>query len=138
MSALREAIRDGNLAWESSVLAAHHRLAHTPLTDHLGHVREDWSQAHTDFHRALLSGGRSTTLIKIADNLRDRSDLYIHWSRELAHDDGRDAASEHQEIADSTVARDADGATEALSRHIARTTDALGRYAESKADAAAE
>lgn len=133
--ALRESIADGDLAWESSVLAAHHRLQRTPMTDD-GHITALWAQAHRDFHHVLLAGGRSTRLTGIADSLRDCSDLYIHWSRELARDDRRDVAAEHQEIADLTLARDADGAAEALAQHIERTTIALVRYAEAREDLA--
>lgn len=135
-TALRESIADGDLAWESSVLAAHHRLQRTPMTDD-GHINALWAQAHRDFHHVLLAGGRSTRLTGIADSLRDCSDLYIHWSRELARDDRRDVAAEHQEIADLTLARDADGAAAALAQHIERTTAALVRYAEAREDLSA-
>ena len=127
-TALRESIADGDLGWESSVLAAHHRLSRTPMMGTDGHLTEDWAQVHVEFHHVLLAGGRSSRLIAAAANLRDCSDLYIHWSRELAHDDHRDAAAEHREIAEFTVARDADRAAEALGRHIERTTAALIEY----------
>lgn len=127
-AALRESIADGDLAWESRVLAAHHRLRHTPATTADGHVSVDWSEAHRHFHHVLLAGGTSSRLTAIADSLRDCSDLYIHWSRELAHDDHRDVAAEHNEIAELTLARDADRAAGALAAHIERTTEALVRY----------
>ncbi|WP_416957776.1 GntR family transcriptional regulator [Nocardioides sp. T5] len=129
MMALRESIADGDLSWESSVLAAHHRLNRTTMTTSEGHVSDEWADAHAEFHHVLLSGGRSSRLTNIADNLRDCSSLYIHWSRELADDTGRDVAAEHREIADLTLARDADAAADALGRHIERTTQALVTYA---------
>ena len=97
-----------------------------------GHVTDEWADAHADFHHVLLAGGRSSRLTTIADNLRDCSNLYLHWSRELADDTRRDVAAEHQEIADLTLARDADGAAEALGRHISRTTQALVDYAKDR------
>ncbi|MCD4525014.1 GntR family transcriptional regulator [Nocardioides sp. cx-173] len=130
--ALRESIADGDLAWESSVLAAHHRLQRTPMTNDDGHAAALWVQAHRDFHHVLLAGGRSARLTDIANGLRDCSTLYIHWSRELARDDLRDVAAEHQEIAELTLARDADRAADALAQHIERTTVALVRYAEAR------
>lgn len=132
MMALRESIADGDIAWESAVLAAHHRLARSPMTTPDGHVTDEWADAHAEFHHVLLAGGRSRRLTDIADNLRDRSELYIHWSRELAHDTARDADAEHQRIADLTLARDADGAAEALGCHIERTTRALVEYASTR------
>lgn len=135
--ALRESIADGDLTWESSVVAAHHRLQRTSMTNEDGHLTAAWARAHRDFHHILLAGGRSSRLTGIADSLRDCSDLYIHWSRELARDDQRDVAAEHQEIADLTLARDADAAADALAQHIERTTVALVRYAEGRDDHAA-
>ncbi|ORW10551.1 GntR family transcriptional regulator [Mycolicibacter longobardus] len=132
--ALRESIADGDLAWESSVIAAHYRLRRTPLVNPDGHVNIDWAEAHRHFHHTLLAGGKSTRLTAVADSLRDCSELYLYWSRELAHDDQRDAAAEHAEIAEYTLARDADKAAEALAAHIERTTDALVSYANAAND----
>ena len=130
-AALRESVADGDLEWESTVLATHHRLQRTPLTGADGHVSGAWARAHRDFHHALLAGGRSRRLTAIATGLRDCSELYVHWSRELAHDESRDVGSEHRLIADATVARDADTAAEALGDHIERTARALLAYASS-------
>lgn len=132
--ALRESIADGDLTWEASVLATHHLLQRTTMTTADGHVSSEWAKTHREFHYVLLAGGRSSRLVGIADSLRDCSDLYIHWSRELAHDDRRDVAAEHREIANLTLARDADGAAAALAQHIERTTAALVAYAEHRDD----
>jgi DNA-binding GntR family transcriptional regulator len=132
--ALRESIADGDLAWESSVIAAHHRLRHTPLINPDGHVNTEWAEAHRHFHHILLAGGKSTRLTAVADSLRDCSELYLYWSRELAHDDQRDVEAEHEAIAELTLARNADRAAEALSAHIERTTEALVRYANTADD----
>lgn len=129
-TALRESIRDGDLAWESTVMAAHHRLHHTPATDSQGHLTEDWDRAHREFHHVLLSGGRSRTLTEVATGLRDRTELFVHWSRELTHDDTRDVPAEHQRIADLALARDADGAAQALDEHIQRSVTALVEHLE--------
>jgi len=99
------------------------------MTTAEGHVSGAWANAHREFHHSLLSGCQSTRLIAISTELRDCSELYLHWSRELAHDTDRDVAFEHREIAELTVARDADGACAALERHIERTTAALLDYA---------
>lgn len=127
--ALRESIIHGDLSWESSVVARHHALQKTPMTTADGHVSETWASAHRLFHHSLLTGCNSSRLVSIATGLRDCSDLYQHWSRELAHDTDRDVACEHREIAELTAARDADAACAALGRHIERTTSALLAYA---------
>lgn len=129
---LRESIGQGGLEWESAVLAAHHTLQGTPYTTREGHLGGDWSEAHHAFHRALLTGARSPRLESIATELRDCSLLYQHWSIEIAHDLDRDVAAEHRNLAELAVARDTEGAVQALREHIERTTAALLAYAESQ------
>lgn len=133
-AALRESIADGDLAWASRVTAAHYQLQHTPLVNPDGHINSEWAEAHRHFHHVLLAGGKSSRLTAIADSLRDCSELYLYWSRELAHDDQRDAAAEHAQITELTLARDPDKAAEALATHIERTTEALVRYANTTTD----
>lgn len=126
--ALRESIAHGDLAWESEVVAAQHRLAATPLFDDDGSANLDFGVVHRAFHIALLAGSGSAHLESIATGLRDRAELYLYWSRHLSDDTGRDIGCEHRRIAELTIARDADQATEALAQHIQRTTDGLVRY----------
>lgn len=131
---LRESIARGDLAWEASVVAAHHQLASTPRYDANGAINTAFAVTHRAFHVALLAGSANTHLESIASSLRDRSELYLYWSHYLGDDSDRDVAREHRELADLTVARDADNAADALARHIQRTTDALVQYA-SRTDA---
>lgn len=130
--ALRESIADGDLAWETRVLATHHTLQGTADSTREGHVGGEWAQAHQAFHNALLSGTRSRRLESIATELRDCSQLYQHWSVELAHDTDRDVAAEHRNITELTLNRDAEGATRALAEHIERTTATLIEYAQKR------
>ena len=128
--ALSESIQVGDLAWEASVLATHHTLAHTAMMTTGGHVNHAFTAAHRDFHHTLLAGCGSAQLEEVATGLRDRSELYQHWYQEYAHDKTRDIAAEHRSIAELTVARDQTGATQALRDHIERTTASLVCYAE--------
>lgn len=119
--AIRHAIAEADLAWESELLASHHRLDRTPmLTDtDPRRISDEWEEAHAAFHRALVSGCGSVWLVAIADNLRDCSELYRRWSG--AREPGRDVAAEHQLILDSALARDDDAAVAALVDHYDRT-----------------
>lgn len=128
--ALRESIKVGDLAWESNVLATHHTLQRTPMMTAEGHIDPAFTLAHRAFHHALLAGCGSKRLESVATGLRDCSELYQHWSQELAHDFDRDLAGEHREIAELTLDRDEEQAVRALTNHIERTTAALVRYAE--------
>jgi DNA-binding GntR family transcriptional regulator len=105
-SVLRESIDQGDLEWESAVIATHHTLHGTPYTTREGHLDAAWSKAHHAFHRALLAGAKSPRLESIATELRDCSLLYQHWSIDIAHDLDRDVAAEHRTIAELAVARE--------------------------------
>jgi len=63
-SLMRDAIAHGGLDWESDIVAAHHRLKHTPAPIGIADLeaREAWIAAHDTFHLALLAAGRSSWL----------------------------------------------------------------------------
>lgn len=123
--AVRRAVVDGDVAWESALLAAHHTMERTAtLTEsEPRRIADDWEAAHTAFHRAVLAGCGSRWLLGIADGLRDCAELYRRWSGARAPQ--RDGAAEHRRILDATLARDADAACAALSDHYERTLAVL-------------
>ncbi|PJK20078.1 GntR family transcriptional regulator [Mycolicibacterium goodii] len=124
--ALRYAVNRGNLEWESTVVAAHHRMERTPMfapTDP-DRFNDEWVLAHAEFHQALLDGCSNRRILATASALRDSAELYRQWSAPQ-HDRKRDIAAEHRAILDAAVGRDAELACELLTAHIQRTTDAL-------------
>lgn len=76
-------------------------------------VRSASNQIFSAAPRSELAAGPSTVFTDVTFGLRDRSQLYVHWSRELVKDEDRDVPAEHQLIA-GTLARDTDGTAEAL------------------------
>jgi DNA-binding GntR family transcriptional regulator len=125
---LRESVIHGSLEWEVSLVGAHHKLAATPMYLD-GALNPGFGPVHRDFHAALLAGSSNAHLQSIAASLRDRSELYMFWSRTLGEPVDRDVACEHRELTELTLARQADAAADALSGHIQRTTDILIDYA---------
>ncbi|WP_123026621.1 GntR family transcriptional regulator [Mycolicibacterium stellerae] len=125
--ALKHAIRDGDVSWEGSAVAAHHVLERTPqFSDpESGILTDEWVAAHADFHNALLAGCKNHRILQTALRLRDSAELYRSWSVPLARDVDRDIAGEHRAILDATIRRDADAAGPLLVAHIERTTSSL-------------
>lgn len=126
---LRQSIHDGDIAWESRALAAHHTLASTPVVaaDRSG-VNMDWLDAHARFHAELLAGAANLRLRSIADSLRDITEVYRIWSGTFSEpgERGFDAvAAEHKSLLEATLARDANLAAAELTLHIERTTRQL-------------
>jgi len=127
--ALRQALRNGDVAWEAAVVAAHHTLERTPVADATGHFNEAWSAAHSAFHETLLAGCASPRLLGIVTSLRDSAELYRRWYWALIDDHARDIAGEHRQLRDSAVARNAKPAVAALTEHIERAPRELIAYA---------
>jgi GntR family transcriptional regulator, carbon starvation induced regulator len=124
-TALRWSIEQGDMTWESQIVAAHYRLANTPVTrpdDNSGLPTYDWIRAHSDFHAVILSGCSSRRMQDVTRSLSDAAELYRRWSLPLAP---RDLPAEHAEIMQATLDRDADRAVAALTAHIERTRNTL-------------
>lgn len=126
-TALRSAIAQGDLGWESEVLAAHHRLDNTPMStdDDPHHFGRDWVAAHIRFHATLISGSTNGRLTSIAEQLRRSVQVYCCWLTHVPEPGTRDIASEHRRIVEATLARDPDHAAELLVEHIRRTADLM-------------
>ncbi|MFI2264216.1 GntR family transcriptional regulator [Streptomyces tubercidicus] len=116
---LRRAITDGDLAWESRLVAAHHRFCQTPRTDPADPERPtaEWLDAHTEFHIALLNGCANRRLLTVASTLREETELYRRWSRPapgFAAPADPALLDEHNALLNAALARDADRAEAAL------------------------
>jgi GntR family transcriptional regulator, carbon starvation induced regulator len=122
--ALRWSIEGGDMAWESQVVAAHYRLANTPMMagDNPALVSYDWIRAHSEFHAVLLSACASPRMRDITRALSDAAEIYRRWSLPLTP---RDLPGEHAEIMQATLAREPDRAVAALIAHIERTRNTL-------------
>jgi DNA-binding GntR family transcriptional regulator len=115
--AVRRAIADGSLAWESGLVAAAHRLAQTRRAP----PSDAWHLAHADFHLALLEGCANRYLLAAAQALRERAELYRRWSEPEALEGPHQEDDEHQRLVRAAVSRDADATERLLRKHIAFT-----------------
>jgi DNA-binding GntR family transcriptional regulator len=126
-AALRRSIEHGDLAWESALVAAHHRLANTPMTEQdPDQLSDDWMGAHNAFHAATMCGCGSPRLIEMAATLGESAAMYRYYSQRYDHG-RRDVACEHRAIFEATIARDADLACRLHAEHIERTAEIVTR-----------
>jgi DNA-binding GntR family transcriptional regulator len=122
-AALRRSIEHGDLAWESALVAAHHRLANTPMTDaDPDQLSDEWMHAHNAFHAATMCACGSPRLVDIAAVLGESAAMYRYFSQRYDHGK-RDVAGEHRAIFEATIARDADLACRLHAEHIQRTAE---------------
>jgi len=123
---LRSAIAHGDVEWETSIVAAYHRLHRIPVavTGDASSLSPSWAAAHTTFHAALAAGCDSPWTLTLRAMLYAQSERYRHLSVALARED-RDVDAEHKGILDACLARDAGRACELIDDHLTRTSDIL-------------
>ncbi|RZL71339.1 MAG: GntR family transcriptional regulator [Rhodococcus sp. (in: high G+C Gram-positive bacteria)] len=94
-----------------------------PVTRQWG---EEGLQAHREFHRALYVASHNDVLIRLLDDVWDKSDRYRRVGLELPPGDEpriRDL-DEHHQLFDLVVAGDAAGTGELMRRHITESLTA--------------
>jgi len=125
---LRQAIAFGGIEWETAIVAAHHQLSRTPEPTPNDPRRrnnsEAWAAAHAAFHHALVSACQNVWLLRLRDMLYVQSERYRHLS-EAFSDTARDVESEHRNIKDAALARDADRTCELMAAHFRLTAHLL-------------
>jgi DNA-binding GntR family transcriptional regulator len=140
-AALRLSVERGGVAWESEVLAAHHRLSSQPMyletSTPEGTTRtrnNEWAAAHIAFHHKLIEACGNAVLLDICDRLSDAAELYRAWSG-AGHEGKRDIAGEHRALMEAALAHDVDLAVELFEAHVDRTKTILVDAAEANTGA---
>lgn len=114
--AIRWAIAAGDVRWEGSVIAAHHRMGRIEdelVEDAAAHAVE-WEQASRELHQALISACGSPRLIEIQQKLYQQSARF-RLSRLVAQTfDLRASQAAHAALVKAVLARDAGAAQDAL------------------------
>lgn len=121
--ALARSLELGDVEWEAGLLAAHHRLANTPVLDPAAcdRLTEADVEAHSAFHAALIGACDSPMLMEIRPSLHDASELYRPLAY-LTQRGRKDEAQEHRLWREAALARDADKSTMLLAKHYGDTT----------------
>jgi DNA-binding GntR family transcriptional regulator len=119
------AIENGTLDWESNIVAATHRLVNSARELDQEARPATWTQAHSDYHAALVGGCDSPRLLQIRNSLYEQSERHRRLELSIPHD--RNADDEHRLLAEAVIARDIPRATRLMHSHINRTTEFIVR-----------
>ncbi|MNO49178.1 HTH-type transcriptional repressor CsiR [compost metagenome] len=134
--ALALSIANGDVEWESRLLAAHHRLDRLPVVEGPERIlKPEWEQAHEEFHTALLASCGSPWLLRFAKTLRDQTARYRMLAVRYAGNEERDVPGEHRRLLEAALAKDIDGACALLTGHYQQTTRTVLAHESLKADA---
>lgn len=138
---LRGAIEKGGVEWQSQVVAALHRLTHTPVwADKVTRrYSDEYAKAHEIFHEVIAAGCGSPWLLQLRTILFNHSERYRWFTGPLSKVD-RDLDREHREIAEAALSRDTERAVALMNEHLQMTAkvvlDAVSSERESVANSA--
>ena len=128
--AMADSIRQGDVEWESRVLAAHHRLDRLTLVEGPERIlKPEWENAHEVFHQALISSCNSPTLLRLCSSLRDQTARYRFLAMRYDETTVRDVPHEHRQLMEAALAKDIDRACQLLCCHYQTTTDSVLEHA---------
>ena len=123
---LENAIRHGDLKWETGIVSTLFELSRLQLQDanDPARVSEAWAETHQRFHKALVAACDSPWLLKLRETLFMQSERYRRISVPLDRV-GRDIQGEHKRIADAAIDRNVELACSELRDHLEKTTRIL-------------
>ena len=123
--ALRMAVANGDVEWESRVLSSAHRLSRAETQPPNDESLAVWATAHRQFHEALVAGCGSPWMMRLCRLLYDQSERYRALSVQPAKKRKRDVGTEHRELAEAALARDADRLCRLIEAHFRRTAELI-------------
>lgn len=124
-AALRRSVANGDMDWETRIVAAHYALSRVAVPQAQGPEAELWTARHKAFHMALLSACNSEWMMYLSELLFDQGERF-RIARALALEPGteaRDPTKEHQAILKAVLDRDVDRAEAELRTHYKTTTE---------------
>lgn len=126
---LSQAMRHGDVEWETRIVAAAHRMERLQQAPSDGEARRTpvWNQAHGEFHEALVSACPSAWLLRLRQVLYAQSERYRLLSVPLDTDQHRDVRSEHRLLMDAVLRRDEAAALKAVQDHFFATVEIILR-----------
>jgi GntR family carbon starvation induced transcriptional regulator len=123
---LRLSVARGDLDWEARVTGALYKLNATPRKDpgHGHSMSEAWSQAHREFHEALVAACANNVLLGVRVQLYETTERYRRLSVPAESTD-RDVAAEHCALAQAALARDSELVSVLIAVHLQKTAGIL-------------
>lgn len=120
---LAASIARGDVEWEVRAVAAFHRLQRLPERNPADQalLDETWSEAHAEFHAALVGACPSRWLLRMRAMLYEQTERYRRLSIPLRRGD-RDVIGEHRALLEAVLARDVERASNLIDDHLMRTT----------------
>jgi DNA-binding GntR family transcriptional regulator len=115
--ALELSFKMGTVAWESEVVAAHHKLSRIERQLIAGEAadRVEWKRYDFGFHQTLIGACGSEELLAVHRSVFDK---YLRYQMIFLTFRGEIAAREHKALLDAALERDVAAARAVLEQHV--------------------
>ena len=119
--ALRRSFATGDVEWEATVVAAHHKLEASERRMLAGAGEaEPWKRYDVEFHQALISACGSRELMSAHAATFDRFLRYLMVAFCFR---GEEAVADHRALRDAAIGREPETAVRVLEKHISACVD---------------
>ncbi|MDB6001206.1 MAG: putative regulatory protein [Rhizobacter sp.] len=124
--ALRKCMERSSVEWQSEVLAAHHRLARTPMLEEggSGELAAAWLARHDEFHSTVLKGCGSQRLYQMIRQMAEAGEMYHRALLPVVGRD-REMEAEHEALTQAVMGGDTERAVTILRTHQEKTRDLM-------------
>jgi DNA-binding GntR family transcriptional regulator len=114
--ALRKCVAGSTSEWEERLVLSHHRMKQAAAQGGTA-----FEERHKAFHMMLLENCDSPMMVKYCSQLYDLNIRYRYIAAKSEDYQTRDVSSEHDDIMEAVIQKDADKATAALLNHYRLT-----------------
>jgi GntR family carbon starvation induced transcriptional regulator len=124
--ALRRCMASADVEWQSEVLAAHHRLARTPMLEpgKDSELSAQWIERHDEFHSVVLNACGSPRLFRTIRQMAQETQIYHRALLPVVSRD-EEMEQEHAQLAEAIIEGDCDQAIHLLVLHQEKTRDVM-------------
>ena len=128
---LRRSIASGDLAWEESLIIAHHRLQRTPRyrPSDKSLRNPDWELAHRRFHETVIGACGSNWLIGFCNLMFDAAERYRLMGRSVGSGSQTPPRgdTEHNALVEAIIERRVEDAVAIMNEHLESTAEFVRR-----------
>jgi DNA-binding GntR family transcriptional regulator len=124
--ALRRCMASASVEWQSEVLAAHHRLARTPMIEpgKNSELNVQWIERHDEFHSVVLQACGSARLFRTIRQMAQEAQIYHRALLPVVSRD-EEMEQEHAQLVNAILEGDSDQAIRILAQHQEKTRDVM-------------
>jgi DNA-binding GntR family transcriptional regulator len=129
---LTSSLANGDLEWEGRLIALLHQMLRLSPLDPMDNPVGEWWRLHIAFHDALVSACDNSWLLRMHRMLHEQSERYRRLALIVDSDPAsrsvrarRDTVTQHKQLVEAALARDAGRAGEIIEAHLLGTTEYL-------------